>query len=81
MFLACESGIRDRFVFDCQGLDGAARFWSGMAASRKMAVILEAWLPLAEERVRAEDGARFLLLFGAVRGVWGTAMTKGNYHY
>lgn len=48
---------------------------NGIAASWKMALILETWLGVAEVRERAEVGIRFLLLFEMERrGVWGDAI-------
>ena len=65
--VAGEAGIRHLLVFDRHGLDdGTVMSRSGIAASRKMADILEAWLEVTDARERAEDGARFRLLFGAV---------------
>ena len=60
------------FEFDDQGLEGVGMSWRGMAASWKMAAILEMWLGDVVERVRVLEGARFRLLFG--RGMrWGVS--------
>ena len=65
-------------MFERHGLDGIVISRNGIAASRKMAVIFEAWLEVAEARESAEDGARFLLLFGAGLGVFGAAIWTYN---
>ena len=75
MFRASESGSRVRLVLDDHGRDGVGILCSGMAAAWKMALILEAWLGVAEGREKAEEGIRFLLLFEIERsGVCGDAI-------
>ena len=79
MSLTWDAGIRDLLVLERHELDGIVMSRNGIAASWKMAVILDAWLEVAEARESAEDGARFLLLFGAALGVCGAAIFDIRY--
>lgn len=75
MLLACDSGIRERLIFDEHGLEGDSQPSNDRAASWKMAAIFVPWLPPGEGRDKSVNGARFLLLFAMVlRGVDGDAM-------